>query len=272
MARALEGLNQLTEADIRRMLADFDSRLALSDSAVAANATLRSRPEFLADAAIVRRMSACCRYALQERLDTIPKLLSDAVDCYVTLFRLRNLWQEADLRARNKPVDISFFSAERMYAAVIDALILGRLEVAQNVATIDHAIYSNVHPPRIGAYHASIGALVAYAAGDIPTAKRRLNRLLQHPGWQANLTPVVERLRPFLEGVLALCDGDAAGVAAGLEKLLATHRRHSQEGSGARHPATLLCAEATALLAMARRAGLAVTTQSPYVPQNLIAA
>ena len=188
----------------------------------------------------------------------------------MTMFTLRNLWQEADLRAQNKPVDISFFSAERMYAAVVDALILGRKQVLETVAGIDHAIYSNVHPPRLGAYHAAIGALVAYAVGDIPTAKRRLNRLLQHPDWRANLSPVVERLRPFLEGVLALCDNDAAGASAALERLLAAHRRHAQDGSGARHPATLLCTEGVALAAMARRAGLPVTAVSPYLPQALI--
>lgn len=271
MARAFERLNQLTEADIRRLLAGYDSRLALSNSAVAANATLRSRAEFLVDAAVIRRMSACCLHALQERLDTLPHLLSEAVDCYMTLFRLRNLWEEADRRASGKPVDISFFSAERMYAAVIDSLILGRMDVLETVATIDHALYSNVHPPFTGAYHASIGALTAYAAGDIPTAKRRLGRLLQHADWQANLTPVVERLRPFMEGVAALCDAQAEGVSEALERLLAAHRRHGQEGSGARHPATLLCAEGTALAAMARRAGLLVATDNPYIPAGLIA-
>ncbi|MFN7939875.1 MAG: Imm49 family immunity protein [Bryobacteraceae bacterium] len=269
MPRPLEGLNQLAEPDLRRLLGDYDARLARSDAAVAANATLRSRAEFLADAAIIRRMSACCRYALQERLDTIPKLLSEAVDCYMTMFSLRNLWKEADLRAQNRPVDVSFFSAERMYAAVIDSLILGRQSVLDTVATIDHAIYSNVHPPVIGAYHAAIGALVA---PDPPTTNRRIGRLLQRPDWQGNLTPVVDRLRPLLEGVLALSNNDAAGTAAALERLLATHRRHAQEGSGARHPATLLCAEGLALAAMARRAGLPVTVASPYLPLDLIPA
>ncbi|MBS1826764.1 MAG: immunity 49 family protein [Acidobacteria bacterium] len=272
MHRPLEGLNQLTETDLRRMLADYDARLARSSAAVAANATLRSRAEFLADAAIIRRMTACCRYALQEHLETIPTLLSEAVDCYMTMFSLRNLWQEADLRAQKKPIDVSFFSAERMYAAVIDSLILGRKKVLERVATTDHAIYSNVHPPVIGAYHATIGGLVAYAAGDIASAKRRIGRLLTRPDWQGNLTTVVERQRPLLEGVLAVCGNDGAGAAAALERLLAVHRRHAQEGSGARHPATLLCAEGLALAAMSRRAGLPVTVASPYLPLELIPA
>ncbi len=270
MARMTQGLNQLSEQEVRQLLADYEARLARGKEAATADPSIQSHPEFLMDEAIIRRMMVHCLHALQERQEAVGMLLCVAVDSYVAMFRLRNPWREAELRAEGKPVDLSLVSVERMFAAVVDSLILQREDALQSIASMDPAAYSNVYPPQLGVYHAAISALLAYATGDAATARRRAMRIVDHAAGMCPAT-VADRLRPFMGGLIALCDAQPQAFDAALERLLSTHRRHATEGSGARHPATLLCAEATALTAMARRAGMSTQMDSPYIAHELIA-
>ena len=67
MARMTQGLNQLSEQEVRQLLADYEARLARGKEAATADPSIQSHPEFLMDEAIIRRMMVNCLLPVRPR-------------------------------------------------------------------------------------------------------------------------------------------------------------------------------------------------------------
>jgi hypothetical protein len=263
--------NLLSESEIRTLVDSYNARMEKTREAAQQRPAILTMPGHYVDAAAIRRMSVACRIALGEDAASLRGLLSEALDQYSTLFHLRNLWQEEERRGRGEKVDVSFFSAERMYAATIDAIILNRADTMHAFAALDPAAYSGWHPPKFGSYHACLKAYFTFTTADRNEGRRLAEAFLTDPAFASLPETLSTRLRPQMQAAVAIAGKDQGAFDAALRSLLAAHESQAKAGGGATSPGTLVCFEGLALIALARRDGLIATQESIYLPVGLIA-
>lgn len=261
----------MSDPQIRAHLEDYEHRMELGRQAVVKRPSVRTKPAFYVDEASIRQLSVFCRIALGEDPPSLRQLLTEAAENYLIFFRMRNLWTEADRRGRGEKMDISMFTPERMFVAAMDGIILNRADWMREMAAFDPAAYSGFHPPRIGSYHAILRAYFTYTMQDRQQGGDLGRAFLTDPAF-ANLPEILlAKMHPQMAALAALSQRDERGYGVALQRLVEVHQQHAQEGGGAQNPGTLVCLEGLALVALARRDGIAADIESIHLPTGLIA-
>ena len=260
-------LNLLTESDMRDLLTREDVRLSEGRAAEADQPGMVANPYHQMDMAVVARAALAYRYALQRAPDQLVPLFHESAEHYVRLFECRGVTSKTD---SGMAIDPAIFSADRLYVAVTSAFTLNRQDLLARLGELPMVAESTLENP--GVYAKLAASLLHYAKGDVDAARPLIQQA--HGFLAVNRSGLPEilstRLLPVAKAVAAAFWGRPDAFEQPLEDLLRIHADQAQSGPTSCHPMTLICFDALALAALAKRAGIAVHTHSPYMPLQLV--